>query len=259
MPRQAFDHYAYTYDSEFTHSPIGQIQRERVYRFLTPYLRTNKQILELNCGTGHDALYLAERGHTITAIDISEDMINVAKGKTTGKNPTFICADLQNLKALHLPKQDLVFSNFGGLNCISPKAFTALSESLNDLLLPGGMFVAVIMGTNCLWEDVYFKRISHPGYRRRKRSEGVSTSVNGLTFTTWYYSPQQVTAFLNEHFTTERIMPVGLWVPPSYLNYYFAKRPLLLKGLYALERLFAGFSSLANSADHYCILLKRRH
>lgn len=258
MPQQAFDQYAYTYDAEFTHSPIGQMQRDRVYRFLKPYLRLPAKVLEVNCGTGHDAVYLAAQGHTVTALDISQDMINVAKAKATGTNPVFIVADLKKLNALNLPKQNIVFSDFGGLNCISPDEFRALSESLHEVLLPGGTMIAVIMGTNCLWENVYFKWISHTGYRRRRCKDGVVTTVNGLTFNTWYYSPQQVSAFLNAHFITEKIRPVGLFVPPSYLNYYFVKRPILLKTLYVMEKLFSAFSSLSNLADHYCIVLKRR-
>ena len=38
-------------------------------------LKRNSKVLDLGCGEGRVALYLAEKGHTVTAIDISEDIL----------------------------------------------------------------------------------------------------------------------------------------------------------------------------------------
>ena len=53
-----FDASATTYDTSFTNTEIGRLQRRRVYKYLNRYLNTSEplNILELNCGTGEDAL-----------------------------------------------------------------------------------------------------------------------------------------------------------------------------------------------------------
>ena len=51
-----------------------------------------KTILDGGCGTGGHAIPLAERGYEVTGIDLSEEMINIAKEKAskTGVNIDFM-------------------------------------------------------------------------------------------------------------------------------------------------------------------------
>ena len=57
MPND-FDIPSKNYDSVFTFSEIGKAQRQRVYHFASKYINpaTPLDILELNCGTGEDAI-----------------------------------------------------------------------------------------------------------------------------------------------------------------------------------------------------------
>lgn len=259
MLQTAFDTYAVQYDKEFTQSPIGKLQRKRVFHFFNRLLTTKKKILEINCGTGYDAIQLAQQGHEVSALDISQGMIEVARAKTkNGTNPLFICEDLRHVKKLQLPKTDIIFSNFGGLNCVSEQDLKNVVVDFHSQLHSNGSICAVVMGSNCKWEDIYFKYIKHPSYQRRKKSEGVSATINGNTFTTWYYSPYQLKTIFESHFSCELIKPIGLFIPPSYLNYYFETKSWALKLLAGLETVFGGISSLSNYADHYLIILKRK-
>ena len=121
-----FDALAETYDADFTASAIGRMQRSRVWFFLTPILNKagrSLKILEINCGTGDDAIKMAAMGHTITATDASASMIQKAKEKMNrSSNPSavefIICPFDQLENVFAYEKFDLVFSNFGGLNCI---------------------------------------------------------------------------------------------------------------------------------------------
>src|SRR4051794_8659360 len=84
-----FDILAETYDADFTQSQIGKLQRKRVWKFLKDVLRTYNrplQILEINCGTGEDALKLATMGHTVIATDASKVMIEKAQQKLETSN-----------------------------------------------------------------------------------------------------------------------------------------------------------------------------
>ena len=78
MTRSApFDVLAETYDTGFVESRIGLAQRNISRKWLQPLLagKTGLRILEINCGTGADAIWLAEQGHTVTATDASPAMI----------------------------------------------------------------------------------------------------------------------------------------------------------------------------------------
>ncbi len=80
---EAFDHIATTYDDIFTTSATGQLQRDLVRDYLEGILpRLNgTTMLELNCGTGEDAVWFGTRGFDVTATDISREMLNVTQRK----------------------------------------------------------------------------------------------------------------------------------------------------------------------------------
>ena len=60
----AFDAIAEHYDDLFTNSLIGRAQRQAVWEIASRHLRPGGLVLELNCGTGEDALFLANSGMT---------------------------------------------------------------------------------------------------------------------------------------------------------------------------------------------------
>ena len=66
-----FDALAADYDRSFTASAIGQRMRAAVWRRLDTAFAPGERVLELNCGTGEDAVHLAERGVRVLATDVS--------------------------------------------------------------------------------------------------------------------------------------------------------------------------------------------
>ena len=81
--KPVFDEVATEYDREFTHTLIGKAQRYMVWKYLWKTLK-NKQgleILEINCGTGEDALKLAKMGHKVLATDLSNQMVRITQTK----------------------------------------------------------------------------------------------------------------------------------------------------------------------------------
>jgi ubiquinone/menaquinone biosynthesis C-methylase UbiE len=64
-----FDVLADTYDEVFTRSLLGKAQRAQVWRVLVQAYSTGQRVLEINCGTGEDALFLARRGIAAVACD----------------------------------------------------------------------------------------------------------------------------------------------------------------------------------------------
>src|SRR6185503_1515232 len=114
-------------------------------------------------------------------------------------------------------KFDLVFSNFGGLNCINPESFKKLLDSLPAILNPGGRFVGVVMPKFCAWETVFFLlRFQFRKAFRRLTSKEVISDIQGVSSKTWYYQPRQIRQWSKEKFRLISLRPVGITLPPSY-------------------------------------------
>ena len=77
----AFDDLAASYDDTFTESVIGRLLRAAVWRRLDAQFRAGDRVLELNCGTGADAIHLAHTGVRVLATDVSEAMLDVTRRK----------------------------------------------------------------------------------------------------------------------------------------------------------------------------------
>ncbi len=263
MQPQPFDAYAKNYDAHFTHTSIGRMQRGFVIGWLARYLTSPKKILEINCGTGEDAVQLALLGHSILATDASEKMIKEARKKNlSNQNSTvkFECTNFNSLnKNFNSQKFDIIFSNFGGLNCADEEELSKLSADFGELLNGNGKLFFVVMGRACKWEQLYFllKGNLEKAFRR-KSSEGVLTQIGEVAFNTYYYSPSELRTIFGEHFDLEFKRPIGLFVPPSFLQPFFENKLWLLKILGLLDYSLTYFSFLSNWADHYVIVLSKK-
>ena len=71
---KAFGKQAPVFDSQYTADTIIQYKRKRVRDHVLRYLKSKSTILELNAGTGEDAVFFAQNGHTVHATDISDPM-----------------------------------------------------------------------------------------------------------------------------------------------------------------------------------------
>jgi SAM-dependent methyltransferase len=78
-------------------SPAGKLRWKRRVNMLTSHIELNMNVLEIGCGSGYFTQELAKTGAHITAIDISPDLIQLAKKNITSKNVDFI---LENAYAL---------------------------------------------------------------------------------------------------------------------------------------------------------------
>lgn len=256
-----FDEAAPQYDTIFTYSNIGKAQRKLVFKHIKPILKQGKKlsILELNCGTGADAITFGKMQHEVVATDISEGMIAVAKAKKHPKNVAFKVQDINTISTkTFIKKFDVIFSNFGGLNCLSNEQLDAFLKTAVDLLNPNGKLILVMMPKQCLWERFYFTlKGDRAKANRRNTTESVVANVDGVGVETWYYNPSEISAIANTHYTTKIIKPIGVTIPPSYLeNSFVAKFPILniFKGLDTLLTT----SSLAKYADHFLIVLEKK-
>jgi len=263
----AFDAVAADYDRQFTDTALGRLLRERVYRLAHYPALPGAAALELNCGTGADAVWLARRGFRVLATDISPEMVGITKAKLMqaglGSTADAVVCNMTQLGTLAdvMPKEfDLVWSNFGGLNCLSPDNLRKLQDDLRAVMAPNATLTAVVMGRFCLWETLYFLLKGQPSQAFRRLKKGgvlAPTGAPGSFIHTWYYSPAMLQRYF-PHFTVTRLYPIGFWLPPSYLEPFFGRYPRFLRVLNGLERQIGG-SWLAGGADHFMVRMIVRH
>jgi SAM-dependent methyltransferase len=257
---QAFDPLAPAYDAAFTHSPIGRYLRDQIHARLDLHFHAGDHVLELGCGTGEDALYLATRGVHVTATDVSEGMLEVAREKA--KNPliTFANLDLRRLSddwQLETGNFAGVFSNFGPLNCLED--WKPLAAWLSERMKPGGIVGLGIMSPLCIWEPLWhglhgdFKTAT----RRWRKSTTFQPEGTAEPITVRYPTIRRITQDFALHFQRTHVQGVGLFLPPSDAFGVIEKRPRLMKLLMNLEGRFTRYPFLAPFADHYWIEFRK--
>lgn len=251
------------YDREFTFSRIGLVQRRMVWGYLDHMLfMPGMHVLELNCGTGADAVHLARNGHRVLATDISSEMLKAAheKARQFGVEDRIEHRRLgfEDLALLSTPPSDLVLSNFGGFNCIDEEHLCHLVDPIADALKPGGRFIAVLMPDRCIAETVhFFFRGKWKDAFRRGRHDPIWAGLSGTGAMTWYHAPERFRAAFASRFRVVNIRPIGLFVPPTYLEKRIGHRTALLERLSRWDARFTGWRWTARYADHYLIDLER--
>jgi ubiquinone/menaquinone biosynthesis C-methylase UbiE len=259
-----FDHIASTYDSVFSRSAIGQFQRKRVWKYIENVLPELKgfEMLELNCGTGEDSVLFGEGGFNIVATDITEEMLKITEKKAEQCSMQHKISshflDLETFnETLFDKKFDLIFSNFGGINCMNPESLKTLMAKLPTILNPGGRFVGVVMPKFCAWETLFFLlRFQFKKAFRRLTSKHAISDLHGPNVKTWYYHPSQITGWSRQNFKVVSLQPIGIALPPAYLERFFTVKKRWLLRLNKIERRFSKGAILSGMADNYIIDLK---
>ncbi|WP_205512858.1 class I SAM-dependent methyltransferase [Longitalea arenae] len=260
-----FDVLAADYDAVFTESLIGQAQRRITHKWLRPLLsgQTVLQLLEINCGTGADACWMAEQGHYVTATDGSAAMIFKAQQRTAitalPHAPVFQTCSFDELQTAFQGRRfDCIVSNFAGLNCVSPAAMKDLSVQLQSLLKPGGYLAIVLFGKYCWWDTLYYLFKARPAqaFRRWTNKEVLVPLSPTVKQPVYYYSVKTFTRFLSP-LQLIRKKPVGLCIPPSWLELYIQQHPRFFQTLVKGEDILGSMTLFASLADHVFLLFKK--
>jgi|ERR1700690_1639489 len=260
--RAPFDDVAIRYDETFTSSLIGQAQRAAVWSELAKSFHPKDRILEIGCGTGIDACFLAERGVQVVACDPSSQMVEVAtrriqeRGLQKRVHPLVLSAeDIPDLSEDE--PFDGAFSNFGALNCIED--LSQVARGLAKLLNPGAIALLCWMGPCCAWEMIW--SLAH-GNRdkafRRQNREGVTARIADGTFLQVHYPSVKLLAnTFAPGFRLRSIKGVGVAVPPSYLEPWAERHPRLLELCQQFDSWTSRFPGIRSLGDHVLVRLER--
>jgi len=260
-----FDQEANGYDRSFTNTVLGRIYRDAVWERLSVLFNSSNHILELGCGTGEDALFLAKLGKKVTAYDAGVEMIEQARTKIEdagyAERVNLRAADIEQLSAAgsglvndqeEAPVFDGVLSNFGALNCVSNLG--EIGKYLHRVLTPGAPAIFVIMGPYVPWEWVWYLLKGQPGTGFRRLKEG-GVTWRGITVN--YPSISTTRSVFAPFFKVTGIRALGVFLPPSYVEEWAKANPALINILSRLEKKTAPYRFFAGLADHYIMEMER--
>jgi SAM-dependent methyltransferase len=252
-----WDTAAETYVQDFTGTGIGETRRDAVWRRFAKIFFPGQKLLELNCGTGIDAVHLAGRGIQLVSCDISLRMIELARQLAASTNTSELIdfKVLPNEEIGLLEGEDVfdgAFSNFCGLNCVED--LDAVAKELTRLVRPGAPLLLCMMGRFVPWEIGWFAIRGEPrkALRRLRRRDFRS----GETGTVHIQRPSvsEITRIMSPGFSLRRWGGVGIAVPPTYTEYRMRHFPRVVRGLAGIDRLIGNLPLFRRMAD--CVLLE---
>jgi len=259
----AFDVIAEQYDETFSSSIIGQLQRRPVWDELRKTFRPGDRVLDLGCGTGVDACFLAERGVDVVACDNSMRMLHVAQRRIANLPSAAGSVQLRLVAAEEISilndcaPFDGALSNFGAVNCIADIA--KLAGDLSFLLKPRANLLLCSIGPMCLWETGWY--LLHGKFQkafRRFHRGGVEAKFGDGVVQVHYPSVRSLRDAFATDFSLKSIRGIGIAVPPSYLEEWVRRFPAMVKlGAYA-DLFFGRCPGIRMVADHVLLRFERR-
>jgi len=248
-----FDRLASSYDQEFTDSLIGRAQRNAVWKVLLETFHAGDNLLELNCGTGEDALFLARHNISLLSCDASLAMIERAEQRLAAQAvplPVAFChlptERINQLAPAH--RFDGVFSNFSGLNCIED--LTTVAASLSPLVKDGGRLLLCFSTRICLTEIAYYLAKGQRKKALRRLSGHALATIEGTSLDVYYPSLREIVRSFAPHFRLRSTSGIGVAVPPSYLEPWARKHPTIFRFLCRLESFLTRVPFLRSTGDH---------
>jgi ubiquinone/menaquinone biosynthesis C-methylase UbiE len=230
--------------------------RKVVRKHALSFLKPGDKILELNSGTGLDAVFFAEKGFDVHCTDLSDGMIEQIKLKTAKLNLpgkiTFQQCSYTELDKIEDKKFDFIFSNFGGLNCIPD--LSEVTKFLPSLLNKNGRICFVILPTVCPWEIIQIFRGKFSFAFRRFGKHGTLANVEGVKFQTYYFSMKEVMKALGKEFRLLKPGGLGIFTPSPQMEKIPKKFPLLTKSLNKIDEMISGIFPFNRIGDHIIVI-----
>jgi SAM-dependent methyltransferase len=260
--REAFDSVAADYDGDRGNNAAIRDMRREMWHWLDARFASASRLLDLGCGTGLDAVRMACRGHRITAIDWSPEMVRRtcerAQRERCGDRVLAINIGAHELRGLgEAGAYDGAYSNLGALNCVPDLA--DVSRECARLLRPGGELVFTVIGRICPWEAGYYLLRRRWARVTVRYSRGlVPVTMNKHTIWTRYYRPREFFRAFAPDFRLVHYRGVCIFVPPPYLLWMREKHFAWHRWLWRIDRHIAGWPLLRALGDHFLIVMRRR-
>jgi SAM-dependent methyltransferase len=130
-------------------TPFGRLQAIIHEDFILRYLKSGNSVLDAGCGPGRFSITVARAGGKVTALDISDKQLHIAKQKIaeaglSDKVEKFIQADVCDLPMFKNGQFDMVICYGGALSYVCEKRQKAALE-LARVTKPKGIILVSVM------------------------------------------------------------------------------------------------------------------
>jgi ubiquinone/menaquinone biosynthesis C-methylase UbiE len=255
---EAFSLTAEKYDSFAQDHPHLTRMRSKVYEHVMRVIPAGAHILELNAGTGTDAVQLARRGYHVHATDVAPGMLDRLRAKVSDLNlEDRITVEERSFLSLNdVPGApfDAVFSDLGGLNCV-PDLSPVIAQ-LPRVLRPEGIATWVLMPHVCLWEMAEVFRLHfHLAFRRFSHG-AVRANLEGLQFEVYYFSPRQVLDWFGNDYQLLALEGLSVLTPTAESKSFARLYPRLYRALSWLDNRLSPHWPWYGWGDFYMLSLR---
>lgn len=255
---KAFTKQSATYDKYEDHNKTLAWMRNQVRNAVLSFLKKDDNILELNSGTGTDAVFFAKKGFKVFATDLSDGMIEkiqlkVNHEKLSGMIDVFQCSYTE-LNRIENRKFDFIFSNFGGLNCVSD--LNLVTKHFPAVLKNNGIVCLVIMPPVCPWEVVQLLSGKIKFAFRRFNKSGLPANIEGVSFYTYYFSHTKIMSALGPNFKLLKLMSLAVFTPIPQMEVFQNKFPRLLRFFNYLDEKTSTYFPFNRIGDHIIVITR---
>ena len=255
---EAFSRTAEKYDSFAEDHPHLTRIRNKVYSHVTRLIPSGSRILELNAGTGTDAVELAQRGYFVHATDIAPGMLDRLRDKVRDLNlgDRVTVEERSFLSMENVPGApfNAVFSDLGGLNCVPN--LSPVIQQLPKVLRAGSVVTWVLMPRICLWEWLEIFRGKFKLAFRRLTQGGVRANLEGLQFNVYYFSPRQVMDWFGEDYDLVALEGLSVITPTAESKNLAKRFPRLYRVLSWLDDKLSSHWPWYGWGDFYILSLR---
>lgn len=217
-----FDAQAPGYAAAFATNALAAWARAQARRIYDQYLPASGTVADLGCGPGGDAVYLAQRGLQVTAVDLSTEMLRHARATAIAAGVEarlhFEVADLRQGNALRSALSGRVngaLLGFGVLNAL-PDLYGALCN-VDPCVVPGAPVVISALNRRALWDAAWCLARGQAPARWGDQPKQATAGPGSLA--AYYWSAKDLLQAVEAvGWRATGLIGVGVSAPPPYLD-----------------------------------------
>jgi len=261
---EEFDSVAEHYDDHILGNPVNRILRERSLGLFAQYFPSKGNILEIGCGSGTETMEILKRGYSVTAVDISQNMLDIVKEKARSLGLIDMLRTYR-LKASEIGKIikdtgegsfNVCYSTYGALNC--EPMIRKMPGPIHDLISGDGYFIAGVYNRFCISEFLMHALSMKPSRSLWRMRQFIPEGHSRFCIDVYSYSFRQFYQIFRENFLMVEVRGIPVLIPPSNFN-----RPIKIMGdrmavLDSVDRFIGKKWPFKYLGDHFLIVMRRK-
>lgn len=260
---RGWDRYALDYSKLLVKDTIYYLTKEMMHLIvkneLEPQGVEEKQVLDVNCGTGNDFPFFIAKGWHVAGCDGSPGMLNKAaenyqKQIRSGQLKLF-SGLLQELdQQTFSPNSfDLIFSVTGGFSYVDDEELLRINGCLQQFLKPDGKMIVAHLNPVCMPEMAYQAlKLKNPFFRIKRK---LKVNIKDEDHTMYLRNPKQLKKMYANTFSNIKTLPLLAFTPPYQSGFRPGKR--LLNFFRRIETRYIRTQFLAGIADQVVVVCSK--